>query len=209
MIRAASLLVVLGACTTSEPSTPLSELRPMYGDTTLEVVARGQINIQLYVAPTAGCPVLGDDVVATFNGERMRVSRGGYDVTANGCYPIAFWFDVLPSAVTGVERRLSGSQLIVEDSSASWQIDTTRLFGANFELDAAASRIVWHDVATISAARISPTVAIDITDNVIAFPPGTDVTWVDARANPAAMRCDGPALCTVFLESARDFTLAP
>jgi hypothetical protein len=209
MLRLTSLLVVLGACTASSPSTPLSELRTTYGDTTLEVVAREQVNIQLHVAPTAGCPVLGDDVVATFNGERMRVARGGYDLTANGCYPIAFWFDALPPTVAVAERRLSASQLLVADASASWQVDTTRLFGDDFELDTAASHIIWHDVDTIAAARIAPAVPIEVTNNVIAFPPGTDVTWVDARANPAATRCDGPALCTVFLESAHDFTLAP
>ena len=98
---------------------------------------------------------------------------------------------------------------MVQDASAAWHVDTTQLFAANFELDTAGSRIVWHDVDKISTARIAPVVPIEITDNVIAFPPGTDVTWIDARANPTPTRCDGPALCTVFLESAHDFTLAP
>ncbi|HSD90741.1 MAG TPA: hypothetical protein VLB44_24620, partial [Kofleriaceae bacterium] len=159
MTRFASILIVLGACAAPPPSTPLAELRTAYGDTTIEVVARDQINIELFVAPTAECPVLGDDVVAMFNGEPMRVSRGGYDVTSRGCYPIAFWFDALPTAVVGAERRIDGSRLVVEDASASWQIDTTRLFAQDFALDTAASRIVWNDVAQISTARVAPAVA--------------------------------------------------
>jgi hypothetical protein len=209
MVRFASIVIVLGACAAPPPSTPLAELRSAYGDTTIEVVARGQINIELFVAPTTECPVLGDDVVATFNGEPMRVSRGGYDVTSRGCYPIAFWFETLPSDVMGVERRLDASQLVVEDASASWHVDTTRLFAQDFTLDTAASRIVWNDVEQISTARVAPVVAIEIEGNAIAFPPGTNITWVDARAHPAATRCEGPSICTVDLESARDFAPAP
>jgi hypothetical protein len=148
-------------------------------------------------------------VRATFNGERMHATRGGYDLTANGCYPIAFWFDALPGTVVRRERSLSGSQLVVEDDSARWQIATSRLFGSSFEIDALASRILWHDVDEIATARVSPVVPIDITGNAITYPAGTSIRWVEARAHPAATRCDGPAVCTVSLESEHTFSLEP
>jgi hypothetical protein len=129
--------------------------------------------------------VLGDDLVATFNGEPMRVSRGGYDVTSRGCYPIAFWFDALPTSVVGVERRLDGSQLVVEDASTSWKIDTTRLFAQDFVLDAAASRIVWNDVAQISTARVAAGCARASTH--VMFVPGGNEHHVGRRAS--ASRC--------------------
>jgi len=201
-------LFFVGACAAEPPSTSLADLQATYGDVTIEVVAREQVNIQLFVTATDECPYLGD-AVATFNGERMHVSRGGYDTTANGCYPIAFWFDQLPDRVRNREGTLSGSQLQLVDDSATWSINTSRLFASRFEIDTAASQIIWRDVDEISTARVSPAAQLEITGNVITYPAGRSIDWVEARAHPAATRCDGPSVCIVDLQSDHDFPVAP
>src|SRR5262245_42551730 len=106
-------LVLLAACTT-QTSTPLRQLDSAYGATTIEVVVNGQFNIELHVDSTAGCPLLGDDVVARFDGVRMNVTPGGYDSTTNGCYPIAFWVTPVPAtSVAAWERTTQGSGLVI------------------------------------------------------------------------------------------------
>ena len=199
---AKQLLVValLGACAQQQSSTPLAKL----GSSNIEVVAKGQVNIELHVDESNGCPVLGDDVRALFDGQPMQMTHGGYDTNATGCYPIAFWFNNPPmSDLVGFERGTNSSQLVVQDKSATWSVNTSRLFANDFADDTANSQIIWTDVATITTAQISPAVPITVTGNVIHYVPGTSIQWVDATAHPATTLCDGPANCFVNLEGSK------
>lgn len=201
-------LVALAACTSSPSPTPLAQLQPAYGNTTLEIVAKGQLDILLRVAKadSADCPTLAEDVTAQFDGQAMRVYRGGYDTVSGGCYPIAFQFDDLPMAsITAWERTTSGSQLVVHDASATWKIQTGNLYRDDFVIDSAQSRVVWNDVSQITTATIEPEVQFQIDHNAIVYPAGTALTFVDATAHPTTSRCDGPSVCTIDLEGNRQF----
>jgi hypothetical protein len=199
----------LGACT--QDSTPLSELHTTFGNTTLEIVANTQVHMELHVDTTRGCPVLGDDVVATFDGEPMTVARGGYDTDARGCYPIAFSMTSFsPDRIAAWELRsvqvgAQGSEMKIQDATATWTISPTRLFTNDLVVDAAASRLVWQDIPEISTARIVPSVDVKIQGNSIYYPPGTVITYADAYAHPAPTLCDGPTSCLVNVERVRQF----
>jgi hypothetical protein len=201
---AKQLLVValLGACAQQQSTTPLAKL----GTSNIEVVAKGQVNIELHVDETGGCPLLGDDVHALFDGQPMMMTRGGYDTDSSGCYPIAFWFNDPPmSDLVGFERGTNSSQLVVTDKSATWSVNTSRLFANDFAVDDANAQIIWTDVAQITDARISPPTPLTITGNAIHYTPGTAIQWVDANAHPATTLCDGPANCFVNLEGSKEF----
>ena len=204
-------LLVLVGCTSSHKSTPLADLASAYGDVRLEVVARGQVNVELHVAsPNGDCPLLADDAAATFDGMPMQVARGGTAQQSNACYPIAFWFDQFPEAqVQGAERTTSASQLVVLDKSAEWRVDTGSMFTADFVNDAATSTITWTNVKTITSAEVYPQAQVTISGNTISYPKGSTVTYVDAVSHPDATRCEGPAQCTVFLEGQHDWTINP
>ena len=200
------VLVALAACTSSPSPTPLAQLHSAYGNTTLELVAKGELDILLRVSKldSADCPTLAEDVTAQFDGEAMRVYRGGADTVAGGCYPIAFQFDNMPmSSITAWERTTSGSQLVLHDRSATWNIQTGNLFADDFVIDAAQSRVVWRDVAQITTAQIQPQESFTIDHNAIVYPAGAPPTYVDATAHPTTSRCDGPSVCTIDLEGAR------
>lgn len=207
MTKLLLLAATLGACADQQPSTPLHRL----GDTTLELVSLGQqINVELKITGK-GCPLLGEDVRATFDGVPMNVSRGGYAETADGCYPIAF--SISPNRLSGVatyEAGTASSDLIIEDASARWAIASTHLFTNQFTNDVAGSRIVWQNVTQITSAQLRPSVAVQIEGNIIHYPPGTDVTAVSAYAHPIPTKCEGPGLCLVDLQGAHAFEpLAP
>ena len=210
MMKKLLLVISLGsftACAQSS-STSLSELRTTFGDTKIEIVAREQVNIELHIDTSHGCPSLGDDVVARFDGEPMLVARGGYDTDTRGCYPIAFWIEQFPlDRIVAWERRSSqsGSEMIIQDATATWTVSPTRLFSNDLVVDAAASRLVWQDVDRISTARVVPSVDLRIDGNSIYYPPGSVITWADAYAHPLPTLCDGPSTCTVDLERARQF----
>lgn len=196
----------LGACTQTT-TTSLSELSSTFGDTTIEVVAKGQVNIEMHVAGD-GCPTLGDDVNATFNGAPMNIVRGGYDTDATGCYPIAFWIsDFSPDRMAAFElSSASGSsEMVVQDASAKWQVSPTRLFTNELVDDVAGSRLVWQGVDRISTARLSPVTDVRIEGDSIYYKPGTAVRYVDAYAHPIPDLCSGPSRCTVDLEQIRSF----
>jgi len=204
-------LVVLVGCTQSQKSTPLADLSSAYGDVRLEVVARGQVNIELHVASQNGdCPRLADDAAATFDGMPMQVARGGTAQQSDACYPIAFWFDNFPDAqVQGFERTTSASQLVVLDKSAEWRVDTGAMFTSDFVNDAANAKITWSNVTTITSAELYPPAPVTISGNTISYPKGSQITFVDAISHPDATRCAGPAQCTVFLEGQHDWTINP
>lgn len=200
-------VVAICGCSTSDPGTPLAKL----GSTQLEVVARpGQLNIELHVTTTGDCPQLADDAVARFDGQPMNVARGGVAQNADGCYPISFWFETMPMAqINGVENTSSGSQLVVHDASATWNVDTTSMFQNNFQIDAANAKITWFDVQSITSASVSPIVPVTIQGNTILYPPGSAIDWVDAYAHPSVTRCDGPGVCSVDLEGSRKLGINP
>ncbi len=206
MAKRIFLVVALGACTSSSNTTPLSALP----NSQLEIVTNGKLNIELHVDETAGCPTLGDDAVATFDGQPMLMSRGGYDTNASGCYPIAFWFNDVPMAqVSGFEKVASGSELVVHDKSATWTVDTVKLFANDFIVDAANAQITWEDVTSMTSAQTSPYAALTIDGNVIHYPAGMTIDYVQALAHPVPTRCDGPGLCLVNLQGSRNFTASP
>ena len=160
------LLVVLGACTTKDASTSLAQLTDKYGGTNVESSRPGQVNIEMHVAETSGCPQLSDDVVAQFDGQNMLVARGGYDTNSTGYYPIAFWFDSTPMvAAVGFEAVKTDSELVISDSSATWQINTSKLLSNDFVVDATTSSVVWEDVTTITTAMASPNTVTSIISN--------------------------------------------
>jgi hypothetical protein len=195
----------LGACTQDGPTTPLHEL----GTTTLELVASGQINAELKVLGTE-CPLLGEDVTATFDGQPMNISRGGPSETADGCYPIAFWISARDmSGVMAYEAGASSSDLVIEDASARWTISPTRLFQNQFSIDTAKSQIIWQDVTAITSATTFPGVPLTITGNIIQYPVGTDIVSVSAYAHPTPTRCEGPGNCLVDLTGAHAFHSTP
>jgi hypothetical protein len=198
------LLAVLGACA-NEPTTSLAQLGEKYGAPNIEIVANtGQVNIEMHVAETSGCPQLADDVVATFDGQTMLVARGGYDTDSSGCYPIAFWFNSTPMAASlGFEAERQSSQLVVTDPTATWQITTAKLLSNDFVVDAASSTIVWEDVTAITGAEVVPSAVTSIVGNTINVVPGTTVQSVEAYAHPVATQCDGPALCLVDVDASR------
>ncbi len=200
------LVAALGACTSQTPSTPLSAL----ATSQLEIVTNGQINIELHVDETQGCPVLGNDVVATFDGATMQVSRGGYDTNASGCYPIAFWFNDVPMAtINGFEKVAPGSELVVTDKSATWTVDTVKLFANDFVVDTASSQIIWEDVSAVSVAQVSPGAVVGIEGNAIHYASALPIDSVYAVSHPTPTRCDGPGLCMVDLAGSRSFTASP
>jgi hypothetical protein len=204
------LLAVLGACTANAPTTSLAELNAKFGAPHIEVVASvDQVNIELHVTETTGCPTLADNVVATFDGQPMDVARGGYDLDGSGCYPIAFWFNSAPmAAILSYEAETKTSQLVVADPGTTWNIQTTRLLSNDFEIDATASQIVWEDVTSITSAQVSNSEAI-IVGNAIDYTPGAMIDWVNAYAHPVPTLCAGPALCTVDLSGARSWNGTP
>lgn len=205
MSKKALLLAVLGACAQQQSGTPLAQL----GSPTIEVVAKAQLNIELHVDTTNGCPTLGDDVQALFDGQPMQMTHGGYDVDSSGCYPIAFWFNAPPTASLGAfERQNSMSQLVIKDTASQWAVETTRLFANDFANDTVNSQIVWADVSQITSAIVTalPATATQIDGNTIHYTPGATIQYVDALAHPVPTRCDGPSVCTVNLEGFRDWT---
>lgn len=204
------LAAVLGACTSKDASTPLAQLADKYGATTIEIVANsGQVNIEMHVAETSSCPQLPDDLTAQFDGQNMQVARGGYDTNATGCFPIAFWFDSTPTAAaTGFEVVKSDSELMLTDSSATWQINTSKLLSNDFEVDAAASTVVWTDVSAITTAEAFPNKVLSIVGNTMTLSPGT-VQWIEAYAHPVPTQCAGPAECVVDVQGSRSFTGNP
>ena len=197
-------LGVLGACTSSDPSTPLAKLQTQYGDTRLEILAKDQLSVILHIDSSGGCATLGKDVTARFDGQPMNVVRGGYDLDSDGCYPIAFWISPLPAAaISGFERTSNGSALQILDHSATWNVDAGKLFADDFENDTANAQIIWHDVSEIATAQVGPSVKTTIVGNAIHYPKGTDIVWVSATAHPKPTRCDGPGLCTVDMAGER------
>jgi hypothetical protein len=198
----ALLLAILGACAQQQSGTPLAQL----GSPTIEVVSKAQLNVELHFDTSGGCPTLGDDVVALFDGQPMQMTHGGYDVDASGCYPIAFWFNDLPTAaIAGFEKQSSLSQLVIKDTASQWNIESTRLFANDFVNDTANSQIVWFDVTQITSAIVSPAAQTQIDGNTIHYTPGATIDFVDALAHPVPTRCDGPSVCTVNLEGSRDW----
>lgn len=179
----------------------------------MEVIARGPVSVELHVAGD-GCPTLSDNIKATFNGHEMLIARGGAATDAFGCYPIAFSIDdsVPPDELASFERKAGanggtvGSQLLISDSSASWEIAPTRLFGNHLENDVANSRLVWQDVSNIATARIAPDSELHIQGDSIYYPPGTEITYATAYAHPTPTVCNGPGFCIVDFEDTRTFT---
>lgn len=204
------LVAGLAACTSQPKTTPLAQLQAAYGNTQMEIVTNGKINIELHVDESGGCPTLDDHVTATFDGAPMQVSRGGYDTNASGCYPIAFWFNDTPLAtVNGFEKSAQASELIVADKSATWTVNTVPLFANDFINDTQNSRILWTDVTSITSAQIQPGAAVQISGNAISYPQGLVVQAVYALAHPTPDRCDGPGVCTVSLQGSRTFVANP
>ena len=195
-------LGALGACT-EQATTPLARL----GTTKVEVVvAKGQVNIELHVDGTSGCPLIGDDAKGKFDGQPMEVSRGGYDTDATGCYPIAFWFNSPPAdALTAFENITNGSEMIVQDHSALWSLGMTRVYANDFVDDPVNNRITWQNVDLISTASLTPHVNIELSGNTITYPKGTVVEAVEGYAHPTPTRCDGPGECFVNLRADRTF----
>ena len=195
-----TLLVVVAisaACASQQPSTSLSKLNTAR----LGVVSNGSIAIELHV--DGDCPMLREDLFATFDGQPMNVARGGYATNATGCYPIGFWFDPMPAAALATfESGHSISQLEVIDPSAVWHIDATPLFteASAFVDNPASATITWNGVATITTAETSPIVPVTISGNTIKYPAGTAINWVSARSHPVPTRCDGPESCTIDLD---------
>jgi hypothetical protein len=199
--------LALGACTMQQQESPtsLSQL----GDTTLELVALGQINVEMKVQ-SGGCPTLGDDVAATFDGQPMNVTRGGYDEVSDGCYPIAFWLQPNQlGAVTTYESGSPSSDMIIADKTAQWTVSSTRLFANQFTIDDANAQVIWQDVTAITSATLSPNVPTTITGNIIHFPAGTVIDSVSAYAHPTPATCDGPNQCLVDLSGAKSFHSTP
>ncbi|HUJ58209.1 MAG TPA: hypothetical protein VLX92_06945 [Kofleriaceae bacterium] len=201
MTKLLILVAAVAACT-SEPTTPLARL----DSNQLQVVANGQLNIILHVDGN-GCPKLEDNVVATFDGMPMNVARGGYATNATGCFPIAFWFDTMPSAaIADYEARTLGSEFVVADRSATWTLDSAnKLFGNDFEIQPQNNLIVWEDVSTISQAEIAPVAPTTIDGNTIHYPAGTMITWVSGIAHPTPASCDGPTGCEIDVSGQRTF----
>ncbi len=194
--------VVLGACAQQQATTPLAKL----ATPSIEIVANKQVNVLLHVDETSGCPLLGEDVQALFDGQPMQMTRGGYDTNSNGCFPIGFWFNSAPmDAINGYEKTTNGSQLVIQDKSSQWGVDTTRLFANDFAVDATTSQIVWTDVSQITSAQIYPGAVVQVAGNTIRYTPGTTPQWVDALAHPVPTRCDGPTQCLVNLEGTRNW----
>jgi hypothetical protein len=207
MAKRILLVAVLGACTSSSTqSTPLAA----FPNSQLEIVTNGKINIEMHVDETGGCPTLGDDVTATFDGQPMLMSHGGYDTNASGCYPIAFWFNDAPMAnIAGFEKVANASELVVSDKSASWTVDTVKLFANDFLVDAANAQIIWEDVPAMANAEIWPSAPVQIVGNTIHYPAGLAIEWVQALAHPTPTRCDGPSVCNVNLAGSRSFVASP
>jgi hypothetical protein len=203
-------LVALAVGCAQPKTTPLSDLAKDFGPTRMEIVAKAQLGITLHVDSTQGCPELADDATALFDGQTMNVARGGYDTNAKGCYPIGFWFDPVPdAALTGFEHSSTTAELVVRDSSATWQVDTTRLFMNTIINDPVTSTITWENVNEITGAQIAPLVPFTIQGNTIKYQAGTQITWIDASSNPVASRCDGPGQCTVMLEAQHNWQVNP
>ena len=207
MTKRIFLVAALGACTSnSQPATPLAQ----FPTNQVEIVTNGKVNIELHVDETAGCPVLADDVSATFDGQPMLMTHGGYDTDASGCYPIAFWFNDVPMAsLMGFERTTNASELVVHDSSATWTIDTVKLFANDFLIDSANAQVLWTDVSAITSAQVFPGGVTKISGNAISYTPGTQLQYVQALAHPIPTRCDGPGVCLVNLEGSRNFIANP
>ena len=206
MTKKLLIVVVLGACTQQQNTTSLSELRTAYGDTHLEVVAKSQqVNIVLHVdAADGACPLLRDEVSATFDGQAMNVARGGYDLDSTGCYPIAFYISTLPmDDIQAFEATSSGSQFLVKDNTTRWGVDTGVMFGNHFVDEPANARIIWSDVTSISTATLDPQVKTTIEGNIIHYPPGTHVEYVSAWAHATPTLCAGPVRCSADVQGDR------
>lgn len=202
----ASLLgaALAGCAQQQQPATSLAQIAPTYGAPTVEIVANGQVNVLLSIPTKGDCPVMSDRLTATYDGAPMRVARGGYDTTTNSCYPIAFWFDAPPTAtIDGFEKSTNSTQLRLVDESATWTMQTSKLFADDFVDDSANHRIVWQDVPTITTAEVSPSQRVTIQGNAIVYQPGTEIDWVSAHAHPTATTCDGPGQCTVDVDGSR------
>lgn len=207
-LAAALLAPALVGCAQPQPQTPLAQLATSYGTPSLEIVANGQLNVLVDVPTTGDCPLLSDKLTATYDGAPMKVSRGGYDTTSDSCYPIAFWFDAPPmAAIDGFEKSTNSTELQLADESATWRVQTSKLFANDFVDDAANHRVLWTDVATITSAQILPAQSYTIEGNAVVYPAGGHVDWIAALSHPVATTCDGPAHCLVNVQGSR--TLHP
>ncbi|HEY0190837.1 MAG TPA: hypothetical protein VGC42_06910 [Kofleriaceae bacterium] len=200
-------VAALGACSTDN-STSLNDLSKTFGETHVEIFANNQVNLLLHIDGD-GCATLGDDVVATYDGQPMAFSSGGYAEDSTGCYPIAFWVRDFPATQIGNRERASGAaDIVIRDASASWRIAPTQLFGNDLEIDAATSSIVWPNVDHISTMSTLPyvNVQIDQLSSSVKYPAGTSITFAAATAHPIPTVCAGPGRCTVDMSRARDFS---
>jgi hypothetical protein len=111
-------------------------------------------------------------------------------------------------AAVGFEAVKTDSELMISDSSATWQINTSKLLSNDFVVDAATSSVVWEDVSTITTAMASPNTVTSIVGNTINLSPGT-VQWVEAYAHPVPTQCAGPAECVVDVQASRNWTGNP
>lgn len=209
MPKSIALLVgagALAACAQQQAATPLAQL----GASQIEIVANGRVNVLLHVDETAGCPRLADDAHALFDGQPMKMSYGGWDENASGCYPIGFWFDKPDTdTMVGFERQNASAQLVITDSSAAWSVQSGQLFATDFINDAANSQIVWTDVQHITSALVFPPATTTIEGNIIHYPAGHQIDWVQATSHPVPTRCEGPAVCTVDLQGTHDWKASP
>ena len=198
-------LAALGACSTDN-STPLKDLSTMFGETHVEIVANTQVSVLLHVA-SDGCVTLSDHTVATFDGQQMEMTHGGYAEDASGCYPIAFWFKKFPENQIGAREKASGgADMVIQDESASWKIAPTQLFGNDLELDASTNTILWPNVDHISTVHTVPTVGYEIQPAAIKLAAGAQIQSATATAYPLPTLCAGPDRCTIDLSRTRDFT---
>ena len=215
----------LAACTTDTPPTPLAQIAGARIDlTTVNEAKLIEPGAPAYTTltiegPDGDCIRLGDDVTADLDGVRMVVDdRGGpwNNWGVSGCDLASFR---LPEPTTAHGT----STLLVRDAATTWTIRGDDLFANDFAVVGAPvagehARVVWQSAGTIDSGAFGQfeqngnvmfndafTTAGNTID--IAVPAGISgagTLSINAGRVAPATRCDGPAVCTLFIAAGAD-----
>ena len=170
------------------------------------------------------CPLLADDLVATFDGAPMEIAnRGGYDDTG--------WGD---SGCDGFDLRLDNatphageSTIVIHDATATWTIAGNDLLTDDLALVTAvapgtSATVTWRSAPSIDTAYAqltsgpngndvqseTPTTAGDaITIAITAATPGSATLTINAERTAPPTHCDGPSSCTIGVLAGADFAV--
>ena len=207
-------LLVLGACTgpVGKPAS-LVDLRVAI------VKIANDVEVTLAPADTVRpdlgeqCPLLGEDLQGTYDGQPLRVEERGGDepgAVTDACNQIFLMADL---STTSADPAL----VVVSDSSATWTMSVPTRNDFVPDDRARPTQVVWQSATEVSEARLWIDTPTEIRyptttshGNVIDVPAlGANEHLTGVEAIDTSAYCTGPATCRVERPGHRDFVVNP